>query len=80
MNIVKIEILGTGCQKCKALYEAVENTAKDLGLDYTISKVEDIKDIVNMGAILTPALAINGKIVHAGGMPSEEKLKELLGK
>lgn len=77
---MKIEVLGTGCQKCKALYEAAENTAKDLGLDYTISKVEDIKDIVNMGATLTPALAIDGKIVHAGGIPSEEKMKELLRK
>lgn len=77
---MKIEILGTGCPKCKKLYEVVDKTAKDLGLDYTMSKVQDIKDIVNMGVAMTPALVIDGKVVHTGGIPAEEKLKELLSK
>ena len=77
---MKIEILGTGCAKCKKLYEVVDKTAKEMGLDYTMSKVENIKDIVAMGVALTPALAIDGKVVHAGSIPTEEKLKELLGK
>lgn len=77
---MKIEILGTGCAKCKKLYEVVDKTAKDMGLGYSMSKVENIKDIINMGAAMTPALAIDGKVVHAGNIPTEEKLKELLGK
>jgi len=78
--VVKIEILGTGCAKCKKLYEVVDQTAKDMHLDYTISKVQDIKEIVGMGASITPALAINGRIVHGGSIPTEDKLKQLLSK
>lgn len=74
----KIEILGTGCAKCKKLYETVDATAKEMSLDYTISKVQDIKDIVAMGATMTPALAIDGKVVHGGSIPAPEKLKALL--
>lgn len=74
----KIEILGTGCAKCNKLYETVDATAKEMNLDYAISKVQNIKDIVAMGATMTPALAVDGKVVHGGSIPTTDKLKELL--
>ena len=77
---MKIEVLGTGCAKCTKLYEAVENAAKAAGAEYTLTKVQDIKDIVAMGVSTTPALVIDGKLVHAGSVPTAEKLKELLSK
>ena len=77
---MKIEVLGTGCAKCTKLYEAVENAAKTAGVEYTLTKVQDIKDIVTMGVSTTPALVIDGKLVHAGSVPTAEKLKELLSK
>ena len=75
---MKIEILGTGCAKCRKLYETVDETAKSMNLDYTISKVDNLKDIAAMGASMTPALAVNGRVIHAGSIPAPEKLKELL--
>ena len=77
---MKIEVLGTGCAKCTKLYEAVENAAKEAGVEYTLTKVQDIKDIIAMGVSTTPALVIDGKLVHAGSVPTAEKLKELLSK
>lgn len=66
----KIEILGTGCAKCRKLYETVDETAKAMNLDYSIAKVQDIKEIVAMGATMTPAIALDGAIVHSGSIPT----------
>ncbi len=77
---MKIQILGTGCPKCKKLAELAKNAAKELGLEYELEKVTDINEIMNFGVMATPGLAVNGKVLLAGKMPSPEHLKELLQK
>ena len=76
---MKIQILGTGCAKCRKLCEAVGEAAKGMNLDYSISKVESLKEIAAMGAAMTPAIAIDGRVIHSGSIPSPDRLRELLG-
>jgi small redox-active disulfide protein 2 len=74
----KIQVLGTGCAKCKTLAEHVETTAKELGLEYTIEKVADLKEIMKFGVMITPALVVDGKVKVAGRVPSLEEIKSML--
>jgi len=76
---LKIEILGTGCPKCKALADAVTKAVADLSLQAEVVKVTDIDEIVNRGVMLTPALIVDGEIVAVGKIPSTQELKKLLG-
>ncbi|MEN6370069.1 MAG: thioredoxin family protein [Thermotogota bacterium] len=76
---MKIEILGTGCPKCRALADAVTKAVADLSLQAEVVKVTDIDEIVNRGVMLTPALVVDGEIVAVGKVPSTEELKKLLG-
>jgi small redox-active disulfide protein 2 len=76
---LKIEILGTGCPKCRALADAVTKAVADLSLQAEVVKVTDIDEIVNRGVMLTPALVVDGEIVAVGKVPSTEELKKLLG-
>ena len=75
---MKIQILGTGCAKCKALYANAEAAAKELGLNYEMEKVENIQDIIKFGVMITPALAVDGKVKVAGKVASTEEIKKLL--
>ncbi len=75
---MKIQILGTGCAKCKKLGELADQAAKELGLEYEIEKVTGIPEIMEFGVMTTPALAVDGKVLAAGHVPSFEKVKELL--
>ena len=75
---MKIQILGTGCPKCKKLAELSEQAAKELNLDYQIEKVTEVSKIVDFGVMSTPALAVDGKVLMAGQLPTYEKVKELL--
>lgn len=75
---MKIQILGTGCPKCKKLAEAAEAAAKELQLDYELEKVTDINEIMAFGVMMTPALAVDGEVKVAGKVPSIEAIKELL--
>ena len=75
---MKIEVLGTGCPKCKTLEKITRETVQKLGVDSQIIKVEDILDIMNAGVMKTPALVVNGKVVLSGRLPSEEELTEIL--
>ena len=74
----KLQILGTGCSKCKRLTEEVEQAATELGIEYQIEKVTDIKQIVSFGVMRTPALAVDGQVKLAGNIPSIEELKRLM--
>jgi small redox-active disulfide protein 2 len=74
----KIQILGTGCPKCKKLAENTETAAKDLGIEYEIQKVTDINEIMKFGVMVTPALAVDGQVKLAGKVPSVEEVKNLL--
>jgi len=70
-----IEILGTGCSKCKKLYELVQEAVKELGCDTSVIKVEDIQQIMNRGVMITPALVIDGEVKVAGRIPRTNEIK-----
>jgi small redox-active disulfide protein 2 len=74
----KIQILGMGCPKCKALAQNAETAAKELGLEYTLEKVTDIKEIMKFGVMTTPALVIDGQVKTAGKLLNMQEIKEML--
>ena len=74
----KIQILGTGCPKCKKLAENAEAAANALNEDFTIEKVTDINAIMAFGVMMTPALVIDGEVKVAGRVPSVEEIKKML--
>jgi small redox-active disulfide protein 2 len=78
--MMKVQILGTGCPKCKKLAELTDQAAKELGLELEMEKVTEVAKIMDFGVMTTPALAIEGKVVLAGHLPAYEKLKEILVK
>lgn len=78
MSMKRIQILGTGCPKCKKLTENAEAAAKELDIEYEIEKVTNINDIINFGVMMTPALAIDGEVKIVGKMPSVEEIKNLI--
>ncbi len=73
-----LQILGTGCPKCKKLAETVDAAVKELGVECEVEKVTDINDIIGFGVMTTPALAIDGKVVVAGRVPGVAEIKSLL--
>jgi len=73
-----IQILGTGCPKCKKLAEAAENAAKSAGIEYKIEKVTDINAIIGFGVMATPALVVDGEVKASGRVPSVDELKGML--
>lgn len=77
---MKIQILGTGCPKCKRLYEHAELAAKELNLNYEMEKIEDIDKITDFGVMMTPALAIDDEVKSAGKLLSVDEIKKLLAK
>ena len=76
----KLQILGTGCPKCKKLAELTEQAARELGIEYEIVKVTDIKEILNFGVMMTPGLAVDGEVKVAGKLPGIEEIKKMLGR
>ena len=75
---MKIEILGTGCPKCKKLAEIVEQAIKESGIEAKITKITEINEIMNYGVMITPALVIDGEVKIAGKIPSLEEIKNWL--
>ena len=73
-----IEVLGTGCSKCKAFEKAVREVVEQNGIDAGIRKVEDIMEIMKFNVMTTPALVVDGKVVVKGRVPSNVELKEIL--
>ena len=76
--MIKIEIVGTGCAKCKRLLANAEQAVKDLKITADVIKVDDIDEIVNRGIMLTPALFINGKVRAEGRIPDVNEIKTML--
>jgi small redox-active disulfide protein 2 len=74
----KIQILGTGCPKCKTLTANAEAAAKALGIEAQIEKVEKIQDILKFGVMMTPALAVDGTVKSVGKVLSAEEIKKFL--
>jgi len=74
----KLQILGTGCPKCKKLAENTEAAAKALGVECEIVKVTDINEIMKFGVMMTPALAVDGQVRIVGKVPSPDEIKKML--
>lgn len=75
---MKIEVLGTGCAKCKTLYEAVQKAVKEKGIEAEIIKVEDIPSIMKYGVMSTPALVIDGQVKFSGRIASAAEIAGML--
>ena len=75
---MKLQILGTGCPKCRALTQNAEIAVKELGIECEIEKVTDINDILSFGVMMTPALAIDGSVKSVGKIVSTDEIKKLL--
>lgn len=75
---MKIKILGMGCTNCKNLYAIANDVAKEVELEYSIEKIETMKDIMAYGVMRTPALVIDEKVVLQGRIPSKEEMKKIL--
>jgi small redox-active disulfide protein 2 len=73
-----IQILGTGCPKCKKLAENAEAAAEGLGVEYELVKVTDLNEIIRLGAMMTPGLAIDGELRSSGKVLSAEEIRALL--
>ena len=75
---MKIEVLGTGCTKCKKLYENAVEAVKQSGREAEIVKVEDIKEIMAYGVMSTPALAVDGVVKTSGKLVSPQEIIGML--
>jgi len=75
---MKIEVLGTGCAKCKTLYESVKTAVREKGIEAEVVKVEDMPSIMKYGVMSTPALVIDGKVVFSGKTASAAEILKYL--
>ena len=73
-----LQILGPGCPRCKTLADRVDAVARDLGLDYCLTKVTDILEISRFGVLLTPALVVDGVVKSMGKVLNQEEIKQCL--
>ena len=73
-----IQILGTGCPKCKKLAANAEAAARELGVEFTIEKVTDINEIMKFGVMMTPALAVDGEVKVSGKVPDVAEIRKLI--
>jgi small redox-active disulfide protein 2 len=73
-----VKVLGTGCANCKATVKLIEDTARARGVAVNLEKVENIADIMAHGVMSTPGVVIDGKVVHAGGVPDRKKVESWL--
>ena len=74
----KIQVLGTGCAKCRKLAENAETAAKELGIEYELEKVTDINEIMSFGVMLTPSLVIDGQVKVVGKAATADEIKQML--
>ena len=74
----RIQILGTGCPKCKKLAENAEAAVKDLGIECALEKVTEINEIMRFGVMMTPALAVDGQVKAVGKVLSPDQIKQML--
>ena len=73
-----VKVLGTGCSNCKATVALIEQIAQSKGSAITMQKIEEIQDIMAYGVMSTPGVVLDGKVVHAGGVPSRDKVEQWL--
>ena len=73
-----IKVLGTGCANCKTTLNLIEDAARTSGIEVELEKVEDMSEIMRYGVMSTPGVVVDGKVVHAGGIPSKDSINEWL--
>lgn len=73
-----IKVLGTGCANCKSTIALIEQVAQAKGVEVKLEKVEELRDIMSYGVMSTPGVVIDGKVVHAGGIPGRDKVEKWL--
>lgn len=73
-----LQVLGSGCAKCGRLAENTKAAADDLGIEYNLEKVTDMKDITAFGVMVTPALAVDGVVKVAGRVPTVEEIQQMI--
>ena len=73
-----IKVLGSGCANCKNTVNLIEQVAQAKGVAVQLEKIEDIRAIMGYGVMSTPAVVVNSKVVHAGGVPSRDKIEQWL--
>lgn len=69
-----IKVLGTGCANCKTTMKLIEDAAREKGVKIQLEKVEQLQDIMAYGVMSTPGVVVDGKVVHAGGVPGRDKI------
>lgn len=74
-----VKIYGPGCKRCEATEKMVQEAAAKLGVEVAIEKVSDARSIAMAGVMSTPGIAVDGKLVHAGGLPDAVRLEQWLG-
>ena len=75
---MEIKVIGEGCEKCDKLYENTCLAVKELGLEASIDKVEDLLDIVRLGVMTTPSVMVDGKLIISGRVPKVKDIVKLL--
>jgi small redox-active disulfide protein 2 len=71
-----VKVLGTGCANCRNTIALIEQVARDKGVPVTLAKDEELREIMSYGVMSTPGVVIDGKVVHAGGVPSRAKVEQ----
>jgi len=79
MPIKVIEILGPGCARCHETHRVVRHVVDEAKLEYRVEKNESIDRMVELGLLRTPAIVIDGRVVHQGSIPKSEEVRRLLG-
>jgi small redox-active disulfide protein 2 len=74
IEMKNIKVLGTGCANCKTTLKLIGEMAKEKGAEIQLEKVEDLQAIMGYGVMSTPGVVVDGKVVHAGGVPSRDKI------
>jgi small redox-active disulfide protein 2 len=77
---MKIQILGSGCPKCKQLMANAEQAVKESGIDAQVEKISDLQEIMKFGVMMTPALAVDGEVKSAGKVLSAKEIAEIISK
>ena len=70
-----IKVLGTGCANCQNTLKLIESVAQAKGVEVALEKIEDLKQIMSYGVMSTPGVVVDGKLVHAGGVPARAKIE-----
>lgn len=76
---MEIKVLGPGCSKCKTTYQVIEKVIRENNMDVTLTKVDDIMEIMNYNIMVTPAVVVDGEVRLKGQVPSESDVKKILG-